>query len=158
MLRFLFIILALAAYGAYSLISGFWESDPVPVPVGVQETSKGFGFNLDGAKEMAVTAAAKSTGFEFSELPANGCSGSILEPQKVESLVLSLQEPQRSALASVLNASSVVWAAQLYTGARGVGLCLPASNRLVLFPSGASSMWDKAGDLIGSIASKGMFE
>jgi hypothetical protein len=156
MFRFVFIILALALYGAYSLLTSFTghgSQEQVASQATEQVTQQvqdGASTGLvDGAKQLAAAAASKATGFGLESLPEEGCSDSMVAPTKVEALVLSLPEPQRSALATVLNASSSVWTAQIYKGEKGVGLCLPAHDKLIVLPSGMSSAVDQLGNAVG---------
>jgi hypothetical protein len=157
MFRFMFVILALALYGAYCLVSsltGGGNQDKVAQQVvhqvapqdASQDSSTSF---MDGAKQLAVSAASKATGFGLESLPTEGCSPSMIPPTKVEALVTSLPEPQRSALATVLNASSSVWTAQIYKGEKGVGLCLPVHEKLVVLPSSMSAAVVQLGSAVG---------
>ncbi len=155
MFRFIFIIFALALYGAYSLLNSFTghgSQDQVAKRVSeqvTQQVQEGASTGLvDGAKQFAAAAASKATGFGLESLPEAGCSDSMVAPTKVEALVMSLPEPQRSALATVLNASSSVWTAQIYKGEKGVGLCLPAHDKLIVLPSGMSSAVDQLGNAV----------
>lgn len=150
MLRILIIILALAGYGAYSLLGSISDS-PVtpPQPIGGDASQPvSSGFSLTSAADMAINAAAATAGMQFAPLPPQGCSDSMLPPAKVEELVYSMPEPQRTALATVLNASSHVWTAQLYKGDNGVGLCLPVPGKLIVLPRGINTAIDQVGAVI----------
>lgn len=87
--------------------------------------------NLPGeAAEQLRTLSAKA-GLNFEPIPASGCSGSAVEPDKVEELLDSISSPSREYLATLLNSTSALWAAQLYLGEDGSGICFPAQNKLV---------------------------
>lgn len=139
MFRIAFLVLALAVYGAYSLLSSVWSSgaeaaakvSEAAVASVASETSE---FSLSSATDLAAGAAAKLSGLDLKPLPAEGCSESVLSPQEVMNLLDQLPGAQRTALAKLLNASSSVWTAQLYSGESGVGLCLPAQGKLLSIP------------------------
>lgn len=141
-MKLILIILALAAYGAYSLFSPGTSKPKAPAQlasVQSQATSAAEGvmahLGISSAADLAATAAAKVTGLEVQEIPETGCSDSALSPSQVLELLNTMPEAQRVAVAKLLDVSSSVWSAQLYTGEGGVGLCLPAKGKLVRLPS-----------------------
>ncbi|CAB5514264.1 hypothetical protein LMG26857_03322 [Achromobacter anxifer] len=145
MILFIVVVLGLALYGAMSLLGGLFASasapkEPPVAEVQVQAAGAPEGGVRQWLTDSAMNMAAASAGLEFAPLDPEleGCSASILAPSQVENLVLSLPEPQRSALAKVMVSSASVWTAQLYTGPRGTGLCLPNQSKLVVF-SGISN-------------------
>ncbi|KVP75515.1 hypothetical protein WJ96_07355 [Burkholderia ubonensis] len=147
MLRFVIVILAIALYGGYSLVgslSGSGKQEETAQPASS-------GFSLGSAAEMAVSAATRTAGLSLVPLPSEGCSDSIMPAAAVEALVLALPEPQRTALATVLNASSTVWTAQLYKGEQGVGLCLPVHDRLIVLPASVNSTVDQFGAAVAPL-------
>lgn len=153
MLRFIVVILALALYGAYSLVGSFSGNNKQTVAAAeaAQPEPASSGFSLGGAAEMAVNAATQTAGMSLVPIPSEGCSDSILPAAAVETLVLTLPEPQRTALAAVLNASSTVWTAQLYKGEKGIGLCLPAHDKLVVLPAGVNTAVDQFGAAVAPL-------
>lgn len=139
MFRIAFLILALAVYGAYSLLSSVWSSGTeaaaqVSEAAVASVASETPTFSLSSATDLAAGAAAKLSGLDLKPIPDEGCSESVLSPQEVMNLLDQLPDAQRTALAKVLNASSSVWTAQLYSGASGVGLCLPTQGKLLSLP------------------------
>ena len=86
-------------------------------------------------------------------LPASGCLDSLLDPSKVVELLMTLPDAQRTALATVLDASAGVWTAQLYKGEQGAGMCLPVQGVLVLLPASANATVDKLVDAVGPLGS-----
>ncbi|KVP39539.1 hypothetical protein [Burkholderia ubonensis] len=151
MLRFVVVILAFALYGAYSLVGSLSTSSKKEAAVEASQPASS-SFSLGSAAEMAVSAATRTAGMSLVPLPSRGCSDSILPAAAVETLVLSLPEPQRTALATVLNATSTVWTAQLYKGEQGVGLCLPAHDKLIVLPASVSATVDKFGAAVTPLA------
>lgn len=146
MIRTTFLILALALYGAYSLLSSFWSTAPESAEaVSARATSTAPAssslLSLTSAGDLAVLAASKMSGVDLQPLPEQGCSDSVLSPQQVLDLLDRLPDGQRMALAKALNASSGVWTAQLYSGADGIGLCLPAYNRMLRLPTASAQEW-----------------
>lgn len=151
MLRFIIVVFALALYGLYALLGSCSSSEKQPVAAVEATQSAASNFSLGGAAELAVNAATRSAGMSLVPIPEEGCSDSILPAAAVEALVLTLPEPQRTALAAVLNASSTVWTAQLYKGEKGVGLCLPAHDKLVVLPVGLNTMVDQFGAVVAPL-------
>lgn len=159
-MKFIVIILALAVYGAYSLVGGLGSTTPEkteatakkPAPTAAPSTLQKFG--LSSAADLAASAAAKVTGFDLQPIPETGCSESVLSPVQIMDLVDRLPEGQRAALAKALDATSTVWTAQLYRGETGVGLCLPKQSKLLKLP-GIVSLPDWAGtdDVAGAVTS-----
>lgn len=142
-MRFIFIILALAAYGAYSLMSSFTghgPAAPASTPAAVAQGQKEAAplFSLDGLTNMATNAVASAAGVGMQELPKTGCSTSVVPATQVEELLESLPEGQRELLAKLMVSSSVLWTAQVYKGEQGVGLCFPTQEKLLLLPGAAS--------------------
>lgn len=148
MLFILLIVLGLAVYGGFSAISALTpQSSDVQTPSAVE------GGLIDMMKQYAVEAASTGLNFRLEELPAYGCGESILSPDKVYELVMSLPEPQRSALAQVLSSGASVWTAQMYKDADRIGLCLPVQGKLVAFPiaenaPGLTSLFDSMQSLL----------
>lgn len=144
MFLFLLLVFGLALYGAASLLSSLTGSTPAlpnaSTPTAQVQQVEQVPAADAGVKQWladsAMSMALSSAGLETTPLDdaGVGCSSSIMSPTQVESLVFSLPEPQRGALAKVLVASSSVWTAQLYSGPRGTGLCLPNQGRLIVFP------------------------
>lgn len=129
MLLILFVILALAVYGGFSAMSALSPQG------GGDQSSPTAGDGLMGAmKQYAIAAASTGLSVKMEELPASGCGESILSPEKVYELVMSMPEPQRSMLAQTLSSGATVWTAQLYKDADRIGLCLPVQGKLVAFP------------------------
>lgn len=138
-MRILLVILSLALYGAYSLIERLTD---VSAAERAPTTATAFGplavaEDLAGATFNTVTSMA---GLETGSLPESGCSESLLSAENLEQLISVLPEPQQVAMAQVLNMSSSVWTAQLYTGTYGYGLCLPVHQRVILLPAQAQQM------------------
>lgn len=138
MFIFLTVVVGLALYGAFALfgsITGSTSSaahEPIEVETVATATDVGFKQRLaDSALSMAMSSVGLDTVPLIGDTP--GCSSSILSPTQVEDLVLSLPEPQRTALAKVMVASSAVWTAQLYSGPKGMGMCLPNQGKLLVF-------------------------
>lgn len=130
MLLILFVVLALAVYGGFSAMSAL-------TPQGGDSTSSptaGDGGLMDAMKQYAFEAASTGLSVKMEEMPASGCGESILSPEKVYELVMSMPEPQRSMLAQALSSGATVWTAQLYKDADRIGLCLPVQGKLVAFP------------------------
>jgi predicted small secreted protein len=100
------------------------------------------GYALAAAGDMAL-AAAQAAGMQLTALPSTGCSPSLLAPERVVELLMTLPDAQRTALATVLDASAGVWTAQLYKGEQGAGLCLPVQGVLALLPASANATVDK---------------
>jgi hypothetical protein len=152
MFRIVLLILALALYGAHALMD---KAHSVAAP-GSQDTAAvvqaGDAASAPVASSPGLIAGLASSllGINFLPLPDEGCSDSALPPERVEALVESLPAQSQMALAKVLNASSTVWSAELYTGALGTGLCLPAQNELVLFPQTATNTTSSLVNLAGS--------
>lgn len=84
--------------------------------------------------ESTLESLAQMAGLSIGPLPATGCSESAISPEKVNSLLSTLQEPARSNLYRVLDLSSPLWLMQLYVSTQGTGLCLPAQNKVLMFP------------------------
>lgn len=148
MLIFLLIALALAVYGGFSAVSALTPQDGDGAAA-----NAGDGGLLDLAKQYAVEVASTGLSFRLEALPAYGCSQSILSPEKVYELVMSLPEPQRSALAQVLSSGASVWTAQLYKDTDRIGLCLPVQGKLIAFPiaenaPGLTALFDSVQTLI----------
>lgn len=138
--RLIYIILGLAAYGAYTLLTNLTGHQVVmPWQTAAPRTSS--------LAEHAIQLAASSAGLVFVALPATGCSPSVMSPSQVSEFVSAIPDPQRSALARVLSASSSVWTVQLYRGSFGVGVCLPSVQRLLVMPKGLSAITDQLGAL-----------
>lgn len=74
------------------------------------------------------------------DIPAVGCSSSILPKERVAALVAALPTDQAEGLSQLLDTGSGIWQAQLYLGEQGIGICLPARNALVLLPSAVKTM------------------
>jgi hypothetical protein len=109
---------------------------------GVEVSPTAAGYALAAAGELAITAA-QAAGMTLVPLPNVGCFSSLLDPAKVVELLMTLPDAQRTALATVLDASAGVWTAQLYKGEQGAGLCLPVQGVLVLLPASAQATVDK---------------
>lgn len=139
--------LALALCCAISLVgcSSSTSTDTSQDPTAI-------GAALASAGNLAVSAAA-AVGMQFGPLPPEGCSTSLLEPEKVVELMQQLPEAQQAALATVLSASVGVWTVQLYQGAQGVGMCLPAQQMLVLLPAGANAVVNQTAAAIAPLQS-----
>lgn len=133
MIRAIVVVIALAAYGACALLGSVQQPPAGDTAISAASGAQD-GFSLSGAADLAATTTAKMSGLALTEMPAEGCSSSVLSPQQVVELLDRLQEPQRLALAKLLDVSSAVWTAQVYRGADGVGLCLPTQNRLLRLP------------------------
>lgn len=143
-MKFIVLILALAAYGAYSLLASIASSNSEPslVAAPVASSPKGLLSGLSStASDFVVGAAESVTGLEVQPLPEFGCSGSALSPSQVLALIDQLPEAQRTTLAKLLDVSSPVWSAQLYTSEAGVGLCLPGKGKLIKLPGVQLSGW-----------------
>ena len=143
-MKFIVLILALAFYGAYSLFGSVTSSalEPPLVAASVPSAPEGLLSGLSAtASEFVVGAAEAVTGLEVQPLPDVGCSGSALSPAQVLALIDQLPEPQRTAIAKLLDVSSPVWSAQLYTSGTGVGLCLPGKGKLIKLPGVSLSGW-----------------
>ena len=110
------------------------------------------GYALAAAGNLAISAA-QAAGMTLVPLPASGCFDSLLDPSKVVELLMTLPEAQRTALATVLDASAGVWTAQLYKGEQGAGMCLPVQGVLVLLPAGANATVDKLAGAVGPLDS-----
>lgn len=142
-MKIILIILALAAYGAYSLFSPAASKVPPELKAVVEKPAASATagvmeqFGLSSATDLAATAAAKVSGLGVEPLPVSGCSESALSPSQVLDLLNTMPEAQRVAVAKLLDVSSSVWSAQLYSGDNGMGLCLPTKGKLVRFPGAA---------------------
>lgn len=135
----LLVFVALALYGGFAILEDLGASPtaaPNPEADGATSTPVS---GLGPLGDFAVRSVAGAAGVSLSGLPDEGCSTSMLSPVQVEELVMSLPEPQQIALAKVLTASASVWTAQAYRGEKGVGLCLPQQNTLVLLPAGMAA-------------------
>lgn len=115
---------------------------PTTAPDGTEISPSSAGYALAAAGNLALSAA-QAAGLQVAALPSSGCSTSLLDPNKVVELLMALPEAQRTALATVLDASSGVWTAQLYKGDQGAGLCLPVQQVVILLPSSANATVDQ---------------
>lgn len=109
---------------------------------GVEVSPLSAGYALAAAGDLALSAA-QAAGMQVGPIPSTGCSTSLLDPNKVVELLMTLPDAQRTALATVLDVSSGVWTAQLYKGDQGAGLCLPVQQVVVLLPASANATVDK---------------
>lgn len=153
-MRFLLLILALAAYGAYSLLTSFTGggSAAPPKTQAQAKQSEHSLFSADGLTGMATHAVASAVGVGMQPLPATGCSSSFVPATQVEDLLLTLPEGQRALLAKLMVGSSAVWSAQIYKGEHGIGLCFPGQEKLLVLPSAvgapATSLLDQVSDFV----------
>lgn len=128
MFKILLVILALAIYGAHSLLASF-NGNPPPSA----EAPSGLG-------AMALSAVAGATGISIAPLPDTGCQDSALSQDNLTEIFATLPDVQREALSRLIDWGASVVTVQLYTGPDGIGLCLPAQGRLVLLPARASQV------------------
>ena len=152
MFRILTLVLALAAYGAYTLLHNVTGTHAAkPEVASAAEAASTFSF--DSAAGLVGSATEFATGGALQPIPNEGCSDSALPPEQVMALLDKLPDTQRAALATVLNASSTVWTVQLYHGDQGVGLCLPTQGKLLRLP-GTTSLpaLPDAGDVTSTLS------
>ncbi len=146
------VLLALVAILGYVLFSGSTPSSFASPQSPAQTEQSVVDAGLALAKDYAVNSALSSAGLKLTQLPSDGCSQSVLEPTKVLDLLATMEEPYRTALASILDTSSPVWTVQVYQGAEGSGLCLPVQSKLLVFPANQSSQQD-VGRLLSQLQS-----
>lgn len=145
--------LVLLALGAilWVVLSSGSDTPPTTAPAqGLPAHQSVVSAGIDLAKNYAVSSALSSAGLKLSELPAEGCSSSVMEPTKVLELIDTLEEPFRTAVATLLDSSSSVWTVQVYQSEAGMGLCLPVQSKLLVFPANQSSQQD-FGKLLGQL-------
>lgn len=130
MFRFLLIILGLAAFGAYSLVEK--AAGPGAAQTAVRTTSEG-GL-MAGLGNMALSAVANASGVDTAPLPMTGCATSALSQDNINVLLSNLPETQSAALSQLLSSGTQALTVEWYSGELGTGLCIPATNRVVLFP------------------------
>lgn len=122
-MKFLLVVIALVL-GAYVFVGS--NTNPEPP----QEAS----VDLMDRALTGMSVLLPDEALQVTELPDEGCSESMLSVDKLNALLNALPEQQKSALYELLSASSNVWQAQLYSGSKGMGLCLPTKGKLVVFP------------------------
>lgn len=151
MSRLLMLVFALAAIGGYSLSGS--SSDASTQSDSSTATQAATTSTASGATGLVSSLASSVLGMQLLPMPDSGCSASVIPAEKVLTLIASLPAAQQVALAKAMNASSAVWTAQLYTGALGTGLCLPAQDKLLLFPAGANGAQSSVASMVQSLAS-----
>lgn len=127
MFKVFLVILGLAAYGAYALVGAISNRPDAPVA----PQASGFG-------SLAWSAVAEATGLNTVPLPETGCQENTLSQSNLIVLAAALPDEQREALLRLADLSESAVVVQWYSGSAGVGVCLPAQNRLVLLPQQAS--------------------
>jgi len=154
MSRLLMLILAVAAIGGYSLSGSSSDTNTQSDSGSTAQTdstaSEGAAASATG---LVGSLASSVLGIQLQTMPDTGCTQSAIPAEKVLTLIESLPAAQQVALAKAMNASSSLWTAQLYTGALGTGLCLPAQNKLLLLPAGASSATSNVASMVQSLTS-----
>lgn len=134
-MKLILLILALAAYGAYSLSARFQEAS-LPA-VGAQESTitTGGPTGLANLSDRAFSYGAEVAGLSWQPMDPVGCQNAeALTPDRLNALIDSIPVgPQRDALAQLLAKLPQV-PLQLYQGSAGTGLCISAMNRMVLLP------------------------
>lgn len=68
-------------------------------------------------------------------LPAQGCSGDVLSPDRLTGVIGHLSDAQRTALLQVLASGESMTRVELYKGELGTGFCLPDVQKLLLLPA-----------------------
>lgn len=127
MFKILLLILGLAAYGAYSLVSSF-GGNPDATAAAPTSASSGLG-------SWALSAASGAVGLDTAPLPTTGCQENALSRDNLAELVSALPDVQREALLALIDKGAAAVTVQWYSGPDGVGLCLPAQGKRVLLPA-----------------------
>lgn len=127
MFKILLLIMGLAAYGAYSLVSSFGGNQDPAAAVSTSASS--------GLGSWALSAAAGAAGLDTDPLPATGCQENALSRDNLAELVSALPDVQREALLALIGKGAAAVTVQWYSGPDGVGLCLPAQGKRVLLPA-----------------------
>lgn len=138
-MRFIVILLGLALYGLYALMSDVgaqFEGKSTGNSPSAQVSTPPTGTSNTAESPLGMVGSMVSgiTGVKAFAIPATGCSTSALPPEKVLELLNTVPEAQRGAVAKLLDSSSTVWSAQAYTGPEGMGFCLPTKDLVVVLP------------------------
>ena len=131
MFKILLLILALAAYGAYTLLGKFV---PGAVDAGVAHVASGESSASSAAGGIAWSAFSTITGLPAVPMPDTGCQSTTLTGETVDQILESLPEGQRILLRNMLETGGTLIPVNWYNGELGIGLCVPSLKKLVVLP------------------------
>jgi len=134
MFKFIFVVLILAGYGAYSLVSNLWSDKEIESPSAVQVPSVVEQDSGMPALASLPLSLVDKLEVDIRELPETGCTQSVLTREKANALLDAVPEGMRQNLYEALALGELVWSAQLYLNEDGVGVCLPGRDRLIMLP------------------------
>lgn len=134
MFKVLLVILGLAAYGAYTLLNNFSKPAEPAAAVESQRPS--------GLASLAMSAVEGVTGLSAAPLPPVGCQeNATLSRENMMALLDAMPEAQRETLLYWLTGDKVAMPMmQPYLGEQGLGVCLPAQDKVILLPAAAAEV------------------
>lgn len=142
MFRFLIIILALAAYGANSLLNNVTNTVATTTQKVVEPGAATSMLSKlsTAAGALAVDTVSQATGLDVRPMPTYGCSSNNVSSDKIQALLATLPEAQRGALEGLISSSMGYMPILGYSGELGMGLCLPYLKKMVLLPEQAKTI------------------